>query len=156
MPLWGTVPQWIAAAGILVGLVGWAVKLWLGMGKLSSDERADIRGHTAKELAALRGRVSDMEKAATANAKEQMARDRETDERWRTLLRESEERHDECVAQRNALSDSFRDLDERFRGVVNQFIQFQVSSARVIPPADQSDAINQMIENLQPYLEPKK
>lgn len=156
MPLWGTVPQWIAAAGILVGLVGWAVKLWLGMGKLGSDERADIRGHTAKELAALRGRVSDMEKASTVNAKEQMVRDRETDERWRTLLRESEERHDECVAQRDALSDRFRDLDERFRGVVNQFIQFQVSSARVIPPADQSEAIQTMIANLQPFLEPKK
>lgn len=146
MNLTGTTAQWvtsISATGVLVTLLGILMRGWLGWGKLSIEADNSLAGHTAKELQSLRDQINAM-------GKHQLEREREIDDRWRKTLAESEERHDECVKQREELGQKVLKLEQRLLGTIRQFIHFQQRIAEAI--ANGSDTRG-LLASLQPFLE---
>jgi len=82
----GTIPGWITA----VGMIGLLLRYLLGNRKMSLDAEGNLRTHMGGELQSLRNQIIAM-------GEHHLSREREIDDRWRKLLHESEERHDECV-----------------------------------------------------------
>lgn len=141
--LLGTVPQWITAGGI-IGFLGLIVKWRLGERSLSNAEQADIRDHYADELASLRKQIIDM-------GEHHLGRERELDDRWRKLLTDSEDRHSECVRQREELAARVREIEDRQIGTIRQFITFQRRIVEAMPEELKTPALVSMVESLGPF-----
>lgn len=123
----GTIPQWLTA----IGLTGVLAAYWrrdVQIRGLQNADKADQRDHYAEELSSLRKQIIDM-------GQHHLTREREIDDRWRKLLKESEERHEECVRQREELRQQVIEIDDRLKGTIRQFLQFQESVANVITPS---------------------
>lgn len=143
------VPEQLVAGGVLGSLgvlLGLLVKLQLGGKKLEVADTADLRDHYAEELTSLRRQIIDM-------GEHHLGREREIDDRWRRLLAESEERHAECVRQRDALSARVGAIEERFIGTVRQFLHFQQRIVEAIPADMKTPEIIHAVESLQPFTE---
>lgn len=146
MSLTGTTAQWvtsISATGVLVTLLGILVRGWLGGRKLTIEADNSLAGHTAKELQSLRDQINTM-------GKHQLEREREIDERWRKTLAESEDRHDECVKQREALAHKVLQLETKLIGTIRQFVHFQQRIAEAIAKGSDTRGL---LTSLQPFLE---
>lgn len=146
----GTIPQWLTAGGVL-GLFGWFARMQLGNRKLAIEAKqveiaaeGGLRDHFANEVQSLRNQIIKM-------SQHHLDREREIDDRWRTLLRESEERHDECVKQREELRREVEEIRERQIGTIRQFITFQREIVRLLPDNMKSPEIIQALENLAPF-----
>lgn len=127
----GTVPQWLLV--IAVSTIGLWVKWKLGADKLAIDAKTvevnaegNLRDHYGSELQSLRKQIVEM-------GQHHLDRERELDERWRKLLAESERRHDECVAQREALAKKVGIVEQRQLSQVRKFITYQQTLIRVMP-----------------------
>lgn len=103
-----------------------------------------IRGMPARELAKIEGLkargVSD------ASLRTDLMR------RIGELERQLTETHTKCHEEQEALRGELRTMQQRFDGVVRQFITYQLHVAQAIPPEQKSEHINKMLESLQPLL----
>lgn len=146
MTVTGTTAQWvtsISATGVFVTLLGILVRAWLGGKRLANEAENALNTHTGAELQSLRTQINEM-------GKHQLAREREIDDRWRKTLAESEERHDECVKQREELGRKVLKLEEKLIGTIRQFVHFQQRIAEAI--ANGTDTRG-LLASLQPFLE---
>lgn len=148
----GSIPQWITAGG-MVGVGGMFLRFILGRKRLTNADTADLRDHYAEELTSLRKQIIDI-------GQHHLEREREIDDRWRRLLAESEDRHSECVRQREALGLKVQDMEtrqselhQRQLGMVRQFLHFQQRIVEVLPEQFKTQAIIQAVEDLTPFTE---
>jgi hypothetical protein len=146
----GTIPGWITAVTTVAGFVWAFLRFGLGWRKISVEaHQVDVNAtnalntHTAKELQSLRDQI-------TAMGKHQLEREREIDDRWRKALGESEERHDECVKQREELGRKVIALEQKLIGTIRQFIHFQQRIAEAIAKGSDTRGL---LASLQPFLE---
>lgn len=117
MPFTGTLAQWITSAGI-IALIGILLRNQQINRKMTHDESGNLRTHTGVELGSLREQIIKM-------GEHHLEREREIDDRWRLLLKESEDRHAECQRQREELGAKVSALGEELTGTKRQFIHFQ-------------------------------
>lgn len=150
----GTLPQWLMF-GVL-SVIGLYVRWNLGAGKLKIDAKsvevtADqvaanaedaLRNHYSGELKSLREQVMNM-------GRHHLDRETQIDDRWRKLLTESEERHDECVRQREELSKKVRIVEERQLAQVKQFLAYQRSIVNVLPDAMKTPQMMAALESME-------
>lgn len=108
-PAWGTIPQWIAAASTVTGLVWAFLRFGLGWRKQGFDNDADIRDHYAQEVAALRGKLDGQE-----------AHFLSLEAHWRTILEGSDRRHQECEDARQQLRSELSKMHEEIAGLKSQ------------------------------------
>jgi len=142
----GSLPQWLLF--VAVSTFGMWLKWKLGADKLAIDAKTvevnaegELKGHYSKELQSLRDQVIKM-------GQHHLDREREIDDRWRKLLAESEARHDECVAQREALADKVKIIEQRQLSQVRQFLTYQQSVIRVLPDNMKSPEMMAALEAL--------
>lgn len=140
--LLGTIPQWLTALGIGTFLVA-LLRRDVQVRGLKNADVADLRDHYAEELQSLRAQILAM-------GQRHLVREQEIDDRWRKVLQESEDRHDECVRQRNELSERVMEVEQRLLGTVRQFIHFQRRVAEAV--AQGANAV-EVLASLQPFTE---
>lgn len=68
------------------------------------------------------------------------------------LLRRIGELERQIIDDRMKCDTQIRDMQQRFDGVIRQFITYQLRVAQAIPPEDRSINIEHMLESLQPLL----
>lgn len=144
----GTLPGWITSVSV-VGMLGIMVRGYLGKGRLAIDAKqvnvtaeGKLREHYANELGSLREQIIKM-------GQHHLDREREIDERWRKLLQESEQRHEECVAQREQLAKEVREVKERQLAQVRQFTAYQRSIIDLLPESMKTPQLMAALETLE-------
>lgn len=107
----GTVNAVLNLAGILLG--GSALGVLLthrrGILGLENADVADIRKHYAAELNQMRARDEVRDKAM-----------RDLEKHWREMITLADQRHAECVAERDELRDQLNELKSELAGVKEQ------------------------------------
>lgn len=140
MPFTGTLAQWITSAGI-VALIGILLRNQQINRKLTYDEGGNLRTHTGVELSSLREQIIKM-------GEHHLEREREIDDRWRLLLKESEDRHAECQRQREELGEKVAKIGEELTGAKRQFIHFQQRLVEMLPVD-----MRETVRNIQPFVD---
>jgi branched-subunit amino acid aminotransferase/4-amino-4-deoxychorismate lyase len=111
--LFGTLPQWISSAGI-IAFIGLYVKYELGRRKLGNDDVFDIRQHYATEVAALRGRLVEVEA------------------HYRRMLKDVEEQHEECKRDREQLHLVVNGLKSELNGLKRQMSRYSTDKLVIL------------------------
>lgn len=163
----GTVPGWITAGGV-VSLVGIVFTHLRGIQKLKIEahqvdinsrqidnaDEADIRDHYAEELASLRKALEAAGERAGRRERLFMARERNQEERHRTLMAEGEKRHEECVGAREELRDQARELKDIVAGLIGIIRQASASQA-ILLGDDASEFVRGAAERVSMMFRPK-
>jgi hypothetical protein len=150
--LLGTIPQWITAGGVL-GFAGLLIRWRLGERKLSIEaDQVEVKAEelAGNERADIRDAYAELQRQIVSMGQHHLDREREIDERWRRVLAESEERHADCVKQRNDLALRVLEVEKRLHGTIQQFIHFQRRVAEAV--ARGGNAI-EVLASLQPFTE---
>lgn len=109
----GTLPQWITASGIL-GFLGLFLRYLSTSNRLSNENTADIRQHYAAEVAALRTRIVEVEA------------------HYRSMLKESEERNEECRKEREEDRNIIRGLKDELEGIKRQISRYSADKLMIL------------------------
>lgn len=99
----GTIPGWITSAGVL-GMLGLLLRYKLGWKRLTIQDETNIRDHYAKEVASLREKLSNQENYFKS-----------LEAHWRTLMENSDRRHEECEEARRSLRNELEELHKERR-----------------------------------------
>lgn len=109
----GTLPQWITASGIL-GFLGLFLRYLSTSNRLGNENTADIRQHYAAEVAALRTRIVEVEA------------------HYRSMLKESEERNEECRKEREEDRNIIRGLKDELEGIKRQISRYSADKLMIL------------------------
>lgn len=111
----GTLPQWLTLGGVS-GIIGIVLRYRLGSQKLSNADEADIRDHYAQEVAAMREKLDRQETHFQLLEKHLREMIAASDQR----AEESDRRHAECEAARQAMRREIDGMHDEIRGLKRQ------------------------------------
>lgn len=114
---WGAVGVWSLLATVLVALI----RAWPAIKQRVNEARRDELDANSKLRGDLLGRIASLEAAAI-------------------------QRDAAMLEERRRCDEKLRDMQEKLDGLLSQFIQFQLSTARAIPPGNRTPEIDNMLE----------
>jgi predicted nucleic acid-binding Zn-ribbon protein len=101
-----------------------------GLKTIKQVTETDIRDHYAQEVARYADEARDLRAELSTSRQENAA----LQERFNEHRATSEERHSECVQERNEAKRQLRCVEDKLIGVARQFAQYQRTTAGTIPP----------------------